>query len=265
MRELFEIPDHEPDPVKRAQAQARRQLPKRFYATAGTVPTEAGHAVALDGRIAHSPGKRPLAFADPAIAEALAAEWAAQGEVIDPATMPLTRLANSAIDGVAEAMEEVAAEIVRYGGTDLVCYRAEGPEKLVARQNAHWDPLVAFARDRLGAPLRLAAGVIHVEQDETTLAAIHDAVDTAAAASPLRLAALHVITTLSGSAIIALAFAAGVLDEAGAWEAAHVDEDHQAETWGVDAEAMARRAMRAEEFAAAVRLFTLTPPAETVG
>ncbi|MEZ5839716.1 MAG: ATP12 family protein [Hyphomicrobiales bacterium] len=263
MRELFEIPEQEADPVKRAQAHARRALPKRFYTEAGTAETEAGHAVALDGRIAHTPAKRPLAFANAALAAAVAAEWAAQGDLIDPATMPLTKLANSALDGVAAGMEEVAAEIARYGGTDLICYRAEEPDTLIARQNQHWDPLVAFAAERLGARLKLGAGIMHVEQDEDTLAAIHSAVDEAAMDSPLRLAALHVITTLTGSAVIALAFAAGAIDETVAWTAAHVDEDHQAETWGVDSEAMARRRARAEEMAAAVTLFRLALPPET--
>ena len=189
------------------------------------------------------------------MAEALAAEWQGQGERIDPATMPLTRIANSAIDRVAGEMAPVRAEIVKYAGSDLVCYRGEGPASLVAAQEAAWDPVLAWAREALGARFVLAEGIIAVEQPAESLAAV----DTALAGlDPLRLAAVHVVTTLTGSALIALAVLNGALGPEEAWAAAHVDEDWQMEQWGRDEMALARRAARWRDMQAAALI--LRPP-----
>lgn len=235
------------DPVK-AGGIGRRSPRKRLYKEACVAPHKAEFAVVLDGRIARTPAGKPLAVGSQAIADALAAEWAAQGEHLDPATMPLTRLINSAIDGVAMQMTAVRADIVRYAQSDLVCYRAEGPEGLVALQNAHWSPLVNYAGEVLGARLTLAEGVMHVGQDRETVAAIDAALEGHDA---LALAAIHTVTTLTGSAVIALAVTGGALTPESAWTAAHVDEDWQISQWGTDDLALERRELRWREMAAA--------------
>ena len=234
-----------------SDALGRPALPKRFYTTAEAVERDGLWTVALDGKVTRTPGRAPLAFADRALADEVAAEWAAQGETIDPATMPLTRLANAAIDGVAGEREAVAAEIVKFAGSDLVCYRADAPERLVARQSAQWDPVLAFARDELGARFVLAEGVMFVEQSAEALEAVDRAVPRD---DPFVLAALNVMTTLTGSALIALAVHRGALSLDEAWAAAHVDEDWNVELWGADAEALARRAARRRDMDAAVRM-----------
>jgi chaperone required for assembly of F1-ATPase len=237
-----------PDPVTTSQMKARRELPKRFYKAAAAIPVDGGYAVALDGRTVKTPASKPLAVPSLAVATALAAEWEAQTERIDPGKMPLTRLVNAAIDRVSGEMAAVRADIVAYAGNDLICYRADGPESLVAAQNAAWNPLVQWAKDALGARLTLVEGVIHAPQDPTVMDAIARAIEPFDA---LRLAALHTATTLSGSAIIAFALARGHVGLAKAWAAAHVDEDWQMGHWGRDEAAMARRAAREAEFEAA--------------
>jgi chaperone required for assembly of F1-ATPase len=179
----------------------------------------------------------------------VAAEWERQRETIEPAEMPLTRLLNSAIDGVALTMTETRADIVRYAGSDLLCYRAEEPDTLVERQAHAFDPVLRWAAESLGARFNVTAGIVHVAQPPQALAAIAAALDSYD--DPAALAALSVMTTLSGSALLALAVARGFLSAEAAWRAAHVDEDFQAERWGADAEAMARREARRREFEAA--------------
>lgn len=249
----FFVADAERDPVKAARDPAR-PLPKRFYKEAVAAPVEGGFGVMLDGRPVNTPAKRRLVASSEALAGALAAEWAAQGEKIDPATMPLTRLVNSALDGVAAQMTDVEAEVVKYAGSDLICYRAGEPDGLVKAQTGAWDPLVAFAREQLGARLALAEGVVFVDQPAEAIAAVAAAVRNYVGegpAAPLRLAALHVMTTLSGSAVLALAVALRAITVDEAWRAAHVDEDWEMRQWGADAEAMARRAAREKEMRAA--------------
>jgi chaperone required for assembly of F1-ATPase len=223
-------------------------MPKRFYKQAGVVERDGLYALALDGRTARTPARRPLAVADRAVADGLAAEWQAQATVIDPGKMPLTRLVNAAIDRVAEEMPAVRAEIVKYAGTDLLCYRADSPESLIERQNSAWTPLLAWAESALGARFLLAEGVIHVAQMPEALAAVAAPLEEADA---LTLAALHTVTTLTGSAVIALALWRGVITRDAAWAAAHVDEDWQMELWGRDELALARRAAREAEMRAA--------------
>jgi chaperone required for assembly of F1-ATPase len=183
------------------------------------------------------------------VAEAIAAEWNAQGDTIEPASMPVTRLANTAIDGVAGQMEEVREAVRAYAATDLLYYRAGEPGGLVAKQALHWDPVLAWAEARFGGRFILAEGVMHVAQSAGTLAAL--AADIARFDDPLRLAGLHLATTLSGSALLALALEAGAIGVDEAWDAAHVDEDWNISQWGADAEAMERRARRREDFGAA--------------
>jgi chaperone required for assembly of F1-ATPase len=221
---------------------------KRFYKDVSHAPDEAGFVLLLDGRAAKTPAGKPLAVAKEAIADALVAEWATQGERLDPAAMPLTRLVNAAIDGVAAEMEAVRADIVKYAGSDLVCYRAEEPEGLVVQQEAQWGPLIAHVLERHGARLSLVEGIMHVGQDRDALAAIAAALG---GDDPLRLAAIHTVTTLTGSAVIALALADGLLTTEAAWSAAHVDEDWQMSKWGKDEIALERRALRWREMEAA--------------
>jgi chaperone required for assembly of F1-ATPase len=236
------------DPIRRVQAQ-RAPAIKRFYATASVGEVQGGFALLLDGRAAHTPAKAKLIAPTRTLAEALAGEWGRQGETIAPAGMPLTRLANSAIDGVARALTETVDEIAGYAGADLVCYRALEPEALAARQAAAFDPVLAFAEEALGARFALAGGIMHVAQPAASLQAVRAAVE--AYADPFALTALHGVTSLSGSALIALAVARGAITPEAAWRAAHVDEDFQIERWGVDEEAARRRAAREREFSAA--------------
>ena len=231
-----------------AQRLARRELPRRFYTSATAEASAGGYVLKLDGRSAKTPAKRPLAVGSRALAEAMAAEWNGVGEIIDPGAMPLTRIVNSAIDRVAGEMSTVSADIVSYAGSDLLCYRAEGPDALTARQEQAWGPLIAWAREALGARFALAEGIVHTAQNPQALAAIARAIEPFDA---LELAALHTITTLTGSAILALAVARQRLSATEAWTAAHVDEDWQMAQWGVDEIAVARRGERWKEMQAA--------------
>lgn len=231
------------------------ELPKRFYERADAAEAEGGHALTLDGRSARTPGRAPLVLPNRDLAAAIVSEWNAQGATIDPATMPMTRLANSAIDGVRARAGEVLDDVVRYAGSDLVCYRAGDPDRLVAAQSAAWDPVVAWAREALGARLVLAEGVMFVRQSPEALAAIRAGV--APYASPFELAPLHVLTTLGGSALIALMHVSGRLGLAEAWRTIHVDEIHQEGLWGEDLEALKRRAAREAEFRVASRFLAL--------
>ncbi|MBY6240671.1 ATP12 family chaperone protein [Methylosinus sp. Sm6] len=251
------VADEERNPLRAAAQGARPTLPKRFYETAAVGESADGFAVLLDGKTVKTPGRRPLATPWRELSAALAAEWAAQGERLDPTAMPLTRLANSAIDGVAERMAEVAADIVKYAGSDLVSYRAGEPAGLAEAQAQAWDPLVAFAKDRLRAPLAATEGVMFVAQPPEVAAAVAQAVEAYAGAdagAPFRLAALHAMTTLTGSCVIALAVAQRVIELEAAWAAAHVDENHQMKAWGADEEALQRRARRFDEMRAAAAI-----------
>lgn len=235
--------------LRKAAAGGRPERPRRFYTQAGLARTDAGFRLTLDGRPASTPAKNPLAVPARPLAEAVAAEWQAQGDTLEPATMPVTRLVNTAIDGVAHRREAVAQDLSAYAGADLLAYRAGSPERLVAAQAAAWDPVLDWAREALGVRLILSEGVVHVTQPEPTVAALRQAV--AAVGDPFRLAALHTLTTLSGSLLLALAVLRGRLTPAEAWDAAHVDETYQAAVWGSDAEAEERLALRRAEFEAA--------------
>jgi chaperone required for assembly of F1-ATPase len=246
MRELFESPAAA-NPMQAARRGARPVLRRRFYENATVTATPDGHAVQLDGKPLHTPARRPLAAPTPALAQALAAEWNAQTEVVDPAKMPLTRLANSIIDGVAQTAQPVADEIKKYLASDLLFYRAGEPQGLVERQARHWDPILQWAAETLGAKFYLGEGVVHVAQPESALEKVRAAVPD----DPWRLGAAHIVTTLTGSALIALAMARGALSTEAAWQAANVDEDWNMERWGRDEMAMQRYDFRLAEFQAA--------------
>ncbi len=239
------------DPVATARIAAKPVFPKRFYKEATTGEGEGGWRLLLDGRPAKTPGRNGLAFPTQTLGEVVAAEWNAQAEFIDPREMPITRIANSIIDGVAPNPAPVADDIVKYAGSDLLCYRADAPATLVDRQAALWDPVLAWARETLGARLILSEGVMHVTQPETALAALRKALPVA---DGWRIGAAHVVTTLTGSALLAIALLHGRLTAEQAWEAAHVDEDFQIAQWGEDEEAVARRAIRRREMMAAAKV-----------
>jgi chaperone required for assembly of F1-ATPase len=241
------------DPVAAARRAVRPALRRRFYSAVTIAAGEpehgaqAAHAICLDGKPVRTPGRRPLAAPVMELARALADEWAAQGEDIEPVKMPLTRLANTIIDGVGAAREQVAAEIGKYLASDLVFYRAENPAALRDRQAQHWDPLLSWARQALGADFRVGSGVVHVAQPAAAL----DAAGAALPHVPWRLGALHAVTTLTGSGLVALALMHDAVTPEAAWRAAHVDEDWNMEQWGCDEIALKRRGFRFAEFNAA--------------
>jgi len=239
--------------IRRALGTERR-LPKRFYQTVDVMEGEGGFEIALDGRPVRTPLKHLLAIPSRGLADAIAAEWLAQDEVVDPAAMPLTRLANTALDRVAPRIAEIVDEIVTYAGNDLVCYRAEGPDSLVLRQAQHWDPILQRIEREIGGRFILVQGVVHHPQPAETLARLTARLECYDA---FTLTGLHTMTTLTGSALIADAVISGVLATEAAWAAAHVDEDWQFEQWGPDEEAAARRVARQAEFALSARFVRL--------
>lgn len=210
--------------------------------------------ILLDGKPALTPATKVLDLPTRTCAQAVAAEWTAQREHIDPATMPLTRLVYSAVDGVRGREGEVREAIANYIASDLLCYRASGPLPLVRRQADLWDPVLAWGRDVLGVPLIVTTGVMPVTQPQAARTGLARAL---AEHDPFTLAALYVMTTLMGSALLALAHAHGQLGLKEAWTAAHVDEDWQISQWGEDAEAASRRERRWVEVASASRLLHL--------
>jgi chaperone required for assembly of F1-ATPase len=258
MRELFdidramaELERAEADPVGRARRLNRRELPKRFYGTAVAASVPGGFTVHLDGRPLRTPAKRPFVLPRADLADLAAAEWAGQGEFIDPATMPLTRLSNSVLDGVADRPAEVAADALRYAATDLVCYRAETPERLVERQAAAWDALLDWADERFGARFLVTEGVRPVRQDPE---AIRPLADFVADLDAWRLAGLHQMTTIGGSVIAAIAVLDGHLGAEAAFAAVTLDECWSLEVWGADEEAEAKLAHRRTDFLIAAKV-----------
>jgi len=258
MRELFdEVAGKSPlDPEEAVRRTARAPRRKRFYKEAGWAEKEDGLAITLDGKPIRAPSGRPVIVPARAIAEAVAAEWNAQQEYIDPLTMPMTRLANSVIEGVVDRISDVAADAAKYLSTDLLCYRAGHPSALVAREAEHWDPVLFWAAETLGAHFILAEGILHAEQPAQAIAAARAAMPDDA----WSVAALHVMTTITGSALLALAFVHGRLDQDQVWAAAHVDEDFNIEQWGLDEEVAARRAARKSDFEAACRVIRIVRP-----
>ena len=264
MREILEdIRGQQPlDPNEAARAGMRPRLRRRFYEGVTVSEGEGGFGLALDGRSVRTPANRPLAAPTAPLADALAEEWRAQRDYIDPSSMPLTRLANSIIDGVADAAPDVAAEVEKYLASDLIFYRAETPQGLVRSQETAWDSLITWAREALGADFRTGAGVVHLPQSQDALTAAAAIIprNSGNATDIWRLGATHSITTLTGSALIALALLSGKLSVADAWAAAHVDEDWNMAQWGRDELALERRAYREAEMQAAGRVLALCKP-----
>ncbi|MDA1100270.1 MAG: ATPase [Proteobacteria bacterium] len=227
---------------------------KRFYKQVAVVSGGDGLRIELDGRPVRTPKKAAFAVGTEALAEAIAEEWRQQGETIVPQSMPLLRLANTAIDLVHGQRRAVVDNLAGFGGADLLCYRAGEPEDLAQRQERLWSPWLAWAAARHGATLATTDGVSHISQDEAALGALHRAV---AGHDAMELAGLNDLVTIAGSLVLALAVSAGALDVAAAWAAARLDNDYQAERWGRDAEAEDHAARLRSEFEQAARFLAL--------
>ena len=252
MRELLqELNDdaEKADPVKQAQILSKRELPKRFYKEASVKEEGGEFSVVLDGKTVKTPARHKLVLPNRALAEIVAHEFSSQRQTIDPAKMPVTRLVNSILDGVVDNMDVVRQDILEFVGNDMLFYRADSPKELVERQHRHWDPILEWIRKDYGARFMLTEGVMFVKQPEGSISAIRDALE--AIESPYVLAALHSITTLCGSALIALAVWKGKISLPEAWKLAHLDEDWTIEHWGEDAEAKEKRAYHRAEYEAA--------------
>ena len=258
MRDIFtEVFAEQPvDPTEAARRSLRpKKLRARFYERAEVGEGEGNFAILLDGRPVRTPARAMLTAPTRQLAQALAAEWQRQHGVIDPARMPLARLANAVVDGVAKRPEPVAAEIEKYLGCDLLLYRAGEPEGLVASQSQHWDPILQWARDALGARFVLAQGVTFVAQPAAAIAAAAKAIP----GDPWRLGAANSATSLTGSALLALALVHGEAGVDEVWAAAHVDEDWNMSRWGRDEQALERRAFRFAELQAAALVLATLP------
>lgn len=232
-------------PKYMSKADDVRPKPKRFYKDVSVKSDADQFQVFLDERIIKTPMKSTLAVDSKALAEAIAEEWASQGEEIDSETMIFTKLANTAIDRVATRRNDILSELVSYGGNDLLCYRASDPASLVEKETKVWDPFLNWFKEEYDIRLALAAGVIHVSQSPSELdklSSIYDKQDE------FTLTALHNMTTMIGSALLPLALLLGKWEPEAIWEAAHVEEDFQIERWGEDEEAQKRRKKRHEEF-----------------
>jgi chaperone required for assembly of F1-ATPase len=255
MREFLEDAEaHRDDGYGRAQAHVKRQLPKRFYKQAAVMPHDGGFAVGLDGRVPKTPAMKPVVVASRPVADAMAVEWSAQGEFIDPQTMPLVRLVNSAVEAGEDSIPALRAEIVKYAGNDLMLYRADAPEALVRRQDQFWDAaLVALAR-HFNIAFQPTVGIVHQPQPPATLGRVAAALED----EPLLpLTAMNAITSITGSGLLAVAVRHGLLTAEEAWLAAHVDEDYNVELWGEVEEITTRRAKRRAEYDSAILLLHL--------
>lgn len=227
---------------------------KRFYGEVRVEPAEGGFEIKLDNKPVRTPGRVPLVLPTRPLADSVATEWDVQGDKIDPRAMPLTGFANAAIDRIGPARQSFVEALAVYGETDLLCYRAESPQRLVRRQSEVWDPLLAWARGRYDIDFEVVCGLMHREQPAATVERLAKAV---ASRDDFALAALSSLVTIAGSLIVALALAEGAIDLSTAWSAAMLDETWQAENWGEDAEAAKVRAARRKDFEAAYRFLRL--------
>jgi chaperone required for assembly of F1-ATPase len=228
---------------------------KRFWKEAQVVTLDAGHSVELDGRPIKTPAKQLLVLPTAKMAEAIAAEWQAQESVINPLTMPCTKTANAAIDKVSVQHAEVADMLAAYGDCDLLCYRADSPQELVDRQSAHWDPMLDWAKETLGARLQPRVGIMHVPQDPDVVA---DLTRRTHALNPFELAAFHDLVSLSGSLVLGFAAAMDARDMESLWDMSRLDEMWQVELWGKDDDAEALAAAKKGSFLHAKFMFDLS-------
>ena len=224
--------------------------PRRFYKTAAAVPVEGGWGITLDGKALRSPAKKPFVLPTEALASAIAAEWQAQGEKVDPHSMPLMQLAATAIDRLADDRAGLIADIASYGASDLVCYRALEPPELVRRQHDVWQPLIGWIAERYDVALNVTSGITSIEQPAHTLAAFRRILD---AHDLFALTALAAMAGTAGSLVVALALAEGRISTEEAADAALLEELFQAEKWGLDPDAERRRAGIRRDLAAAAQ------------
>ena len=257
MREFLEDADkHREDGYGRAQKHVRQELPKRFYKEVGVGAVGDGFAVTLDGRSPRTPGQKPVVVPSEPLAAAMAAEWAAQGEFIDPETMPTVRLVNAAIEAGDERAQAFRDEIVKYAGNDLLLYRADTPRELVAEQERLWEPALVKIARHFGGGFQPTIGIVHQAQPAATLARLAAALADEAL---IPLLAMLSITGITGSGLLTLALRHGLLTAEEVWLAAHVDEDHNIRLWGEVAEAMERRQKRRRDYDAAVAVLEMLP------
>jgi len=250
---LEEIAGQPPiDPHQAVRQSTRATQRKRFYECVALGETPGGFSVLLDGKPIRTPSRAILSLPTRGIAEVVAQEWDAQREALDPMTMPMTRLANSVVDGVQGREADVADDLGKYFESDLICYRASHPTELVAREAEAWDGVLFWIAQTLDAHFILAEGIVHAAQPARAVAAARGAMPRDA----WPLAACHIVTTLTGSALLALALWRGSRDAEQVWSAAHVDEDWNIEQWGEDEEVVARRAARRRDFDAAARVIS---------
>lgn len=254
MHEIFEQIATSTDETNSKDGKHMREIKrtKRFYQTVAIRRGEDGFHLLLDNIPVKTPARREVIVPDEELAQLIAQEFAQQIAFIDPSTMPITRIINTVIDGVADDPQPVFEDILRFANSDLLFYRARMPEALVKRQADLWDPVIEWAETYLAVSFNVGAGITPIEQPQSAMIAF--SLQLRQFSSPFALAAFHTITALTGSALIALATAKDKLDLEQAWKLAHVDEDWTAEIWGVDKEAQARRSFRQQELAAAATI-----------
>ena len=255
MREFLEDADkHRNDGYGRAQHLNKVELPKRFYKEVGVGAVAGGYAVTLDGKTPRTPAQKPVVVPQHAVAAAMAEEWAAQQEFIDPKTMPMVRLINSAVEAGNERLAALREEIVKYAGNDLLLYRADTPRELVAEQERVWDAVLVTIARHFEIGFQPTIGIVHQPQPAPTLERLRASL---ADAELIEAVALNSLTGITGSGILSIALREALLDPEGVWTAAHVDEDYNVRLWGAVEEATERRAKRRMEFDAAVRVLEL--------
>jgi chaperone required for assembly of F1-ATPase len=242
-----------PDPVLSTRAGMGIKVLKRFYKSVSITEGPEGFALLLDGKKARTKAGNGFTLPNAQAAALVEAEWAAQAETIDAASMPVTRLVHAAIDHVGAKMAEVAADLLGYAGSDLVCYRADHPAELVQRQNAGWNPVLDHARGVYGADFRITTGISPIAQPEAALAAIGARIGQED--HPCALSTLHSLTSLSGSVLIAIMVADGALSPQAGYEAGELDARFETSVWGEDAEAEARFFSRKRDFLGAASLY----------
>ncbi|MGI9352354.1 MAG: ATP12 family chaperone protein [Rhizobiaceae bacterium] len=257
MREILEDAEGaaergEVGPGKANRGRDKPSFPKRFYKSVSAKQADGGFSVFLDDKPVKTPGRHALLLPTAESADLVMREWQAVETEINPLLMPVTRLVNTAVDGVANEIQAVMEDIVRYASSDLLLYRAESPQELIDNQTKLWDPILDWLAEEIDAHFETGEGIMHVPQSKQAISQFGTRLE--AHANPFRITCLHTFTSLSGSAIIALALAEEQLDATTAWKAAHVDEDWNISLWGEDYEAGERRKQRWTDFEAADRL-----------
>lgn len=227
---------------------------KRFWEKVTVDEVEGGFAVHLDAKPVRTPLKTLVVVPTMPMAEAMQAEWEAQDEKVAPLTMPVTRAANAALDKVTPQHAEVVDMLAAYGDSDLLCYRAEGPDALVVLQAEGWDPLVDWSATQLGAPLQVRTGIMHAPQDAGSLKALHAHVS---ALDAFRLTAFHDLVAITGSLVLGFAVARGRLEAAEAWSLSRIDESWQISQWGEDEDASKQANFKRQDLLAAARFYAL--------